>query len=178
MFIFTPFYFFSINYNPRNTTIYTMKKRMKILVAYDGSDPSKHALDEGVNLAKLTDSELTILSVVPRVMMPVFPDEGLGAAPLTAAQEMTEIKETMKEFYAKSLDEAGKDIAENYPELKVKTKLLEGRPSSTIVEQAENDDIDIIVIGSRGIGGITGWILGSTSRRVVESCTVPILVVK
>ena len=84
----------------------------------------------------------------------------------------------MKEFYAKSLDEAGKDVAENYPELKVQTRLLEGRPSSTIVEQAKNDGVDLIVIGSRGVGGITGWILGSTSRRVVESCTVPILVVK
>jgi nucleotide-binding universal stress UspA family protein len=155
-----------------------MKKGMRILVAYDGSKPSKHALDEGVNLAQLTDSELTILSLVPRVIMPVFPDEELGAGQVTTAQEMTEIQETMKEFYAKSLDEAGKDVAENYPELKVQTRLLEGRPSSTIVEQAENDGVDLIVIGSRGVGGITGWILSSTSRRVVESCTVPILVVK
>ena len=47
-----------------------------------------------------------------------------------------------------------------------------------IVEQAEKDDVDIIVMGSRGIGGYTGWILGSTSRRVVDSCTKPILIVK
>jgi nucleotide-binding universal stress UspA family protein len=33
-------------------------------------------------------------------------------------------------------------------------------------------------MGSRGVGGITGWILGSTSRRVVDSCTKPILIVK
>jgi nucleotide-binding universal stress UspA family protein len=155
-----------------------MKKGMKILVAYDGSEPSKHALNQGISLAQLTESELTILSIVPRVMMPVYSDEDLGGVPMTTAQEITEFHERVKEAYDKSLKEAADDITETYPDLKVNIKLLEGRPSSTIVEQAENDGFDLIVIGSRGIGGITGWILGSTSRRVVESCTVPILVVK
>ena len=151
---------------------------MKILVAFDSSEPSKHALDQGVDIARLIEGELLILSVIPRVMVPVFSDEGFGAAPISAAHEMTEYQEKMREIYAKSLKEVEENIAENYPELKVTTKLLEGRPSSTIVEQAEKDDVNLIVIGSRGLGGITGWILGSTSRRVVESCTVPILIVK
>jgi len=55
---------------------------------------------------------------------------------------------------------------------------MEGRPSATIVDEAEKNEMDLIVIGSRGLGGITGWILGSTSRRIVESCTKPVLVVK
>jgi nucleotide-binding universal stress UspA family protein len=84
----------------------------------------------------------------------------------------------MKEIYAGSLREAEEDIEEAFPSLVVTTKLTEGRPSAIIVEEAEEEHIDLIVIGSRGIGGITGWILGSTSRRVVESCTKPILVVK
>ncbi len=111
-------------------------------------------------------------------MMPVFPDEGFGAAPITAAQDMGEYQDKMKEIYNKSLDEAMKDINDHFPDMKIETKLQEGRPSSTIVNAAEEYDADIIVIGSRGIGGITGWILGSTSRNVVESCTKPILVVK
>jgi nucleotide-binding universal stress UspA family protein len=150
----------------------------KILIAFDGSEPSKHALDQGVSIANLAGAEVFIISVVPRVMMPVFPDEGFGAAPVTAAQDMTEYQQKMRDIYAKSLKEAEDDIEENYPDLKVSTELMEGRPSSTIVEEAEKKDAELIVIGSRGLGGITGWILGSTSRRVVESCTVPILVVK
>ncbi len=150
----------------------------KILVAFDGSEPSKHALDHAVSIADKWKSELVILSVVPRVMMPVFPDEGFGAAPITAAQDMSEYQDKMKEIYANSLKEAEEDIKEAFPDIVVTTKLMEGRPSATIVEEAEEDQIDLIVIGSRGIGGITGWILGSTSRRVVESCTKPILVVK
>ena len=150
----------------------------KILVAFDGSEPSKHALDIAVSTADKWKSELVILSVVPKVMMPVFPDEGFGAAPITAAQDMSEYQEKMKEIYASSLREAEEDIEEAFPDLVVTTKLMEGRPSAIVVEEAEEENIDLIVIGSRGIGGITGWILGSTSRRVVESCTKPILVVK
>jgi len=149
----------------------------KILVAFDGSEPSRNALDHAVSIAVMWKAELTILSVVPQVMMPVFPDGGLGAAPI-AATHMTDYQDRMREIYAKSLREVEDDVKEAYPDLRVSSRLLEGRPSSTIVEEAEKDGADLIVIGSRGLGGITGWILGSTSRRVVESCTKPVLVVK
>ena len=150
----------------------------RILVAFDGSDASKHALDHAVSIANLMKAEIHIISVVPRVMMPVFPDEGFGAAPVTAAQDMSDYQERMMAVYGKSLEDAKKDIKNHYTELKVETKLLEGRPSATIVDEAENNNMDLIVIGSRGLGGITGWILGSTSRRIVESCTKPVLVIK
>ena len=150
----------------------------KILVAFDGSEASKHALDHAVSVADMIKAEIHIISVVPRVMMPVFPDEGFGAAPVTAAQDMSDYQERMKNVYGKSLEEAEQDIKNHYPDLQVETCLLEGRPSATIVDEAENNDMDLIVIGSRGLGGITGWILGSTSRRIVESCTKPVLVVK
>jgi len=150
----------------------------KILVAFDGSEASKHALDHAVNIAEPYGAEIIVLSVVPRVMIPVFPDEGFGAAPITAAQDMSEYQSKMKGIYNMSLEDAKKDINEHFPGLKVTTKLMEGRPSATIVSEADTQEADLIVIGSRGIGGITGWILGSTSRNVVESCTKPILVVK
>jgi nucleotide-binding universal stress UspA family protein len=149
-----------------------------ILVAFDGSEPSKHALDEGVVLASTLGAKLTILSVVPRVMMPMFPDEGFGTAPITAAQDLIDFQEKMKAIYSKSLEEAKIDIEKAFPKLELYTILMEGRPSSTIVKAAKEQEADLIVIGSRGIGGITGWILGGTSRKVVESCTKPILVIK
>jgi nucleotide-binding universal stress UspA family protein len=155
-----------------------MKKGMKIIIAYDGSELSMHALNQGASLAQLTESEVTILTVIPRRMVPVLSDEGLGVGPGMTVQETMDYQVKVKEIYEKSLKEAVEYVSKTYPELKVETKLLEGRPSSSIVEEAENDSVDLIVIGSRGLGGIPGWILGSTSRRVVESCTVPILVVK
>ena len=150
----------------------------KILVAFDGSEASKHALDHAVSIADLMKAEVHVVSVVPKVMMPVFPDEGFGAAPITAAQDLGDYQNRMRDIYGKSLEEAKSDIMGHFPDLKVTTQLLDGRPSSTIVDEAENNDMDLIVIGSRGLGGITGWILGSTSRRIVESCTKPVLVIK
>ena len=42
---------------------------------------------------------------------------------------------------------------------------------------AEKEGCDMIIMGSRGIGGIKGWVLGSTSRRVVDSCKTPVLII-
>jgi nucleotide-binding universal stress UspA family protein len=55
---------------------------------------------------------------------------------------------------------------------------MEWRPLANIVDVAEKGGCDLIVMGSRGIGGIKGRILGGTSRRVVDSCKTPVLVIK
>ena len=150
----------------------------KILVAYDGSDQSKHAIDYAADMANSSASTLVILTVVPKVTLPVFPDEGFGTLPVSSTQDWADYQDKMSASYKKSQEDAVKDLKDHYPKLAVGAILLEGRPSSTIVEQAEKNQADLIVIGSRGLGGISGWILGSTSRRVVESCTKPVLVIK
>jgi len=150
----------------------------KILVAFDGSEPSKRAIDYAADMVHSYKGSLVILTVVPKVTIPIFPDEGFGTVPVTTSPDWAEYQEKMNETYKKSQDDAVKDLKEHYPKLPVEALLLEGRPSSTIVEQAEKNQTDLIVIGSRGLGGISGWILGSTSRRVVESCTKPVLVIK
>jgi len=150
----------------------------RILVAFDGSEPSKRAIDYAADMADSRNSTLIVLTVVPKVTLPVFPDEGFGSVPITTAQDFGEYQDRMKSMYQKSQEEVMKDIKEHFPRLKAETILLEGRPSSAIVEEAEKNQADLIFMGSRGLGGISGWILGSTSRRVVESCTKPILIVK
>ena len=129
-------------------------------------------------MAKLTDSDVTILSVIPRITMPLLPAEGAGVSPASIAQTSPEFQQEMKKYYAESLEKAAEDVENKYSNLRVLTKLMEGKPSPTIVEVAEDGDYHLIVIGSRGLGGISGWVLGSTSGRVVETCTVPVLVVK
>ena len=150
----------------------------KILVALDGSEPSNNALEHAATIAKKFDAELILIAVVQRVMIPIFPDEGFGGVPLSAAKDMAQYQDKMRVLYQNVLKEAEEKVKKEYPGVKTESILKEGRPSATIVEQAEKDDVDIIVMGSRGIGGYTGWVLGSTSRRVVDSCTKPILVVK
>ena len=150
----------------------------KILVAIDGSEPSNHALEQAIEIANQFKAKLIMIAVVQRVMIPIFPDEGFGGVPLSAAKDMAQYQDKMKVVYQTVLDEAQAKIKEDHPNLEVEAILKEGRPSATITDYAENDGVDLIVMGSRGIGGYTGWILGSTSRRVVDSCTKPILIVK
>jgi len=150
----------------------------KILVAFDGSEQSKRAIDYAAEMASSSEGELIVLTVVPKVTLPVFPDEGFGSAPITAAQDFGEYQDRMKSMYEKAQADVMKDLKEHYPALKTEQVLLEGRPSATIVEVSEKKSVDLIVMGSRGLGGISGWILGSTSRRVVESCTKPIMIIK
>jgi nucleotide-binding universal stress UspA family protein len=133
-----------------------MNKRMRILIAYDGSEPSKHALNQGVSLASLTDSDITILSVVPNIMIPIYSEEGLEVSPASSAQEMVGYQEELKKHYSNNIAKASDEIAGTYPGIKVETMLLDGKPSQTIVDVAKEGVFDLIVIGSRGIGGITG----------------------
>jgi nucleotide-binding universal stress UspA family protein len=154
-----------------------MKRGMKILIAFDSKEQSKRAIDYGVSLAQYTKSELIVLSVIPEIMLPVLIDEVFGAIPVTIAQDITEYQKKMKINYEKRLDEVNKDITNSYPELKVNTKLFEGRASSIIVKQAKNEKVDLIIIGV-GSSKISDWLWGSTSHRMIDSCSIPILIIK
>ena len=150
----------------------------KILVTLDGSEHSKNVLEHAVTIATTFKAKLIMLAVVPRVMIPIFPDDGFGGIPLSAAKDMAQFQEKNKELYQSVIDNAMIQIKKEHPGLMVEAVLKEGRPSATITDFAENEGVDLIVMGSRGIGGYTGWLLGSTSRKVVDSCTKPVMIVK
>lgn len=151
-----------------------LKKGMRILIPFDGSVPSKKALDQALNLAQITDSEIVVLSVVPEINIPFPSDDVLRKDPAKSKNFQEEIERN----YAETLSEAAEDITNKYPEQRIETKLERGSPSKRIVDFAEKGEFDLIVMGSKGLGGIRGLILGSTSRRVVNSCTIPVLIVK
>jgi nucleotide-binding universal stress UspA family protein len=142
----------------------------KILVAIDGSEASLHALDQAVHLASLSNAQMLILSVVP----PISPLAYMGPAPLYIDQYF----KAARESHQRVLDDSSAKAKNKHSEMEVETRLEEGRPAEVICKIAENEDVDLIVMGSQGMGGISGWVLGSTSRSVVDSCTKPILIVK
>ena len=147
-----------------------------ILVAYDGSEPSKHALHIAARMVKMFRGELIIITVVPTVNIPLFSEYGYMTSTATASQ--LDYLDRIKESYQQSLGEAEKSIENIYPGIKVEAVLKEGRPSTLIVEEADNRNVALIVMGSRGLGGISGLVLGSTSQKVADRCTKPILIVK
>lgn len=150
----------------------------RVLVALDGSEQSYKALDHAAAIAEKFGSELTLLTVVPRVTLPIFPNGGFGAVTMTSAENMIQEQEKMRDVYQDVFADAEARVRSEHPDLNVSTIFREGRPSATIVDVAVKDGYDLIVMGSRGIRGIPGWILGSTSRGVVDSCTKPVLIIK
>lgn len=149
----------------------------RILVPLDGSEQSQKILDHAVAIAEKFNAEIVLLTVVPRAMFPFSGDEVSAQAPLITAEDMAQYQERMWSLYRKVLTEAEYNVRSEHPELKMTKILREGRPSSIIVDVARSDGVDLIVMGSRGIGGTAWGILGSTSRSVVESCNKPILIV-
>ena len=131
----------------------------KIVVAVDGSEPANRAIDHAAELAEKFNALLILVTAYQKRALPTFP----------AGEPDNEVKywDSIRTMYEKALLDAETKMLQDYPLVKYKTKLKEGRPSSTIIKAAEELDVDLIVIGSRGRGGVTGWILGSTSRNVV-----------
>ncbi len=141
----------------------------RILVAVDGSDTSLLALSHAVELAKVFGSGLTLLSVIDKFKLPFSAEYGLGAQ---------ESHERLVRGVLENLDKVTVELGESHPDLRIDPRVEEGRPAKIIVEVAEEEDFDLIVMGSQGFGLIAGWFLGSVSNEVANSSTKPLLIVK
>lgn len=137
----------------------------KILLAVDGSDHALRAAHIAGDLARAMNStELRV--VVAYEGIPAY----LGEPNLEYAirSRLTEAEEIMQ----KAQDAAGKLPAE------IHTELIEGSPAEAIIEVAKTRESDVIVMGSRGMGTLTGLVLGSTSQKVVSHAPCPVLIVR
>ena len=141
----------------------------KILVATDGSEKSKHAMEEAASLAKAFDAEITVLSVSQDTQFYIG-DQTFGSGHMFVLQE--DIEKAVKQI----LKRASEFFAEH--DLEVKTVLGKGYPADVICETADEGEFDLIVMGSRGLGSIKGFILGSVSSRVAHHCKKNVLIVK
>ena len=150
----------------------------KILVAFDGSEPSKNALEHATSIATKFKAKLILLAIIQRGMIPIFPDEGFGGFPLLSSKYMALHQEKMRREYQAVLDDAMIQIKKEHPGLMVEAVLKEGRLSATITAFAENEGVDLILMGSRGLDMYTSWILRSTSHRVFDSGTKSVIIVK
>lgn len=140
----------------------------RILVAIDGSEHSQRALCEAIDLARLGNAQLTILSVAPK------PTSLLLGAPVVPPVDVMAIDEAVRHEHEQVLDEAVARVPESVSVVKL---LAEGRAAHAILEQAEKGGHDLIVLGSRGRGEMTSMLLGSVGREVAHHSRVPVLLV-
>lgn len=138
----------------------------KILVPVDGSQDSYCALKEGELLAQAFDSKLIILTVLTDTnVIEHYPGNFLSTD-FKKAQEQRGQRILNKEL--ETIDYKGD----------VETCVRVGRASEEILKCSEEKEVDLIVIGSRGLGGFSRTLLGSVSDKVLNAAKVPVLVNK
>ena len=140
----------------------------RILIALDGSTMAEKALSTALVLAEQFESELFLF----RVVMPLPISYRAGAAS-AAAIELAERDAVLEA--ANYLDDLAAGIQEKGFGARVATRL--GNPSKAIVEFAEQNQIDMLVMCTRGQTGLARWLLGSVTDHVVRSSPVPVVVV-
>ena len=147
----------------------------KIIVPIDGSEHSDRVLNYALDLAEKYSAEIKLLSVAQPVVAtgPMF----LTQPMLSPASTAIYVKE-IEAAHEKMLAEAFKKAKETKPNINISKQLVNGRPADKIVEIANEGKFDLIVMGSRGTGGIKEFFLGSVSDRVTDEARCPVLLVK
>lgn len=144
---------------------------MRILLAIDGSPPSKAAVNEVCRRPWPPASDVRLLTVrCPLEMLRLR--ENLGQLP-----SGDDIFEQTGWASLKFMDDAVLQLAQCAPDLQVTPVILEGQPKEVILDEAENWGADLIIVGSHGYGAVSRFLLGSVSFAVALNapCSVEIV---
>jgi nucleotide-binding universal stress UspA family protein len=137
-----------------------------ILVATDGSREARAAIESAVELARDEGARLVCVHVVSVLDLGAHENGGHAAPP----QRVPRVEDDSVLTEALQLaDAAGVDAH---------AELLVGYPPKQILRLADDVGADLIVVGSRGLGGLKSMIVGSTSREVLLHAKRPVLVIR
>jgi nucleotide-binding universal stress UspA family protein len=138
----------------------------KILVATDGSEYSRQALKSALELARVFHSEVELLVVMDtqRAYAVNLLDEHVNWRGQLEQGGEQAIQATLE----------GIDVSD----ITLIKKIVQGRPANIILQEIENENIDLVVMGSHGYGAIAGAILGSVSQRVLHGAKCSVLIAK
>jgi len=140
----------------------------KIMVPVDGSEHSKKALDYAIKLGKMFSSEIVLIHVVQQ---PIFP-----FSEMTTSTFIDKVIEGLMEN-ARRIINAAKDTVKREG-LRVVDIIKVGQPAEVIISEAEKLNVNLIVIGSKGVSKVKRFLLGSISDAVVHHAKCPVLIVK
>jgi len=142
----------------------------KLLVPVDGSKHADRAVDMAIELAKCHGSSVVLVHVIRDLALPKEILEMIAAGEILASR-----KQILEDSASIILDNArGKFQEAGLSD--VRTECLMGNPASKILEYAEQNEVDLIVLGQRGLGPYQG-LLGGVARKLVNTTTVPCLIV-
>ena len=144
----------------------------KILLATDGSRDAQLAASTAVDLAKAFDSELHIVTVVPGYPShdPAYPSYRVRTPEV--AEDLRKQAQEVLEDQAKKIEQAGGEVAQRH------LRVAERNRADEIVRVAEELRAGLIVLGSRGWGGVSRALMGGVSELVVRHAHCPVMVVR
>ncbi len=153
-----------------------MNNRYSILVPFDGSKYAERALDEAIEISKNRDAQLLLVMAVkaPKVEPTALVISGAIKGGVNKA---------LDKYAKEAFEKAHKLMQENirYCEkngIEADYRVTSGSPYDVIINQAQKNNIDLIVMGSQGLRGITKVkALGSVSRHVLENAKCPVMIV-
>jgi nucleotide-binding universal stress UspA family protein len=139
----------------------------KILVPLDGSEAAQKALGEAEKLAKIFDSELLLVQIVP--FMPIYGSPEL-VTPLIIDEKQKEAAHRYLASLVENLKQQGFRAS-----LTVKTGQ---QVPAEIIDVAKEKGADLIVMSTHGRSGFTRWFVGSVALRVLTHAETPILLLR
>jgi len=139
---------------------------MKILCPIDLSDTSRHAFQQAVHIAKLEGGSITLLRVHQPNAVTSIEDLGEDLQPVLERGDRAAFKEWVEEETA---EVEGVEIDERF---------LIADPASAIVELAEEEGYDLIVIGNKGRSAVNRFLLGSVTSKVMHHASCNVLLVR
>ncbi len=153
----------------------------KILIAVDDTKSSKEIFSKCTQICKCMAPESIILLYVEKFAGRSLMDEMLGEAEMSTLREVlegTEYKEAMDQKAEGILNYYKDALQANPPAPNVETMVRTGHPAEMIVETAQEEDVSMILIGSKGKRASASFLMGSVSREVVNTADRPVLIVK
>lgn len=139
----------------------------KILLPTDGSKFAEKAAKHAIWIADSSGAELIVLNVIETSTLVGLPAEDL----------IVRIKDILKEEGKKALEDISNILKESGKTVKLTPKTKEGSPADMILKTIDEENIDLVVMGTSGKTGLDRFLLGSVAEKVVKSATCPVLVV-
>ena len=145
-----------------------------VLIATDGSDFARKAVNAGLELAKQLRARVTALYAAPNYDPPAVYSEGLS---FVGQVSQNEGRERHADYARKLLEnvQASAQAAGVQAEL---VTVVDDAPYNAIIQTAASRNCDLIVMASHGRSGLAAVLVGSTTQKVLTHSTVPVLVVR
>lgn len=144
----------------------------KVLVALDGSEHSLQAAQKAAEIASRFSAELHLLTVTKPLKLSSEVRDYFESEDLVG--EFTYVLDPMTD----EIMDRARTIAEEHGISRTTTATREGKPARSIVDYAKGNKVDLIVVGSRGLGEVEATLLGSVSHKVSMLAGCNVMIVK